>query len=501
MNRMPVYIWGVIIISVTVGLWLRTDMEFNTPYIDESDYLFVGRLLLSGIDWPSQTYIFSSNLPLYILGVGDKLGGVVGGRGIITLFSIASLYFYYRFLKVICHRKEAAQWGVLLLSIQAPHIFISKFATYDMISMAFFCCSLFFLSLAIQPKNSHPIWFGIISALLLCLSIFSKYITLVYALLFIGTAIMQNRKAAYALLITTFILLSTYVAVYFSQLRILYQVQLLGTHAANTRILEILKISATYAGLLMGIWLWVFLKRHQFKSDFIFPPVILLVLLFFAIPLIFYHIRNGDMISLYKHITYTVLFLTPVAGILIHRLTISDLRSRSLFAAILIVTMTVLSFTQVKAMEKAYPNTESIIRTTESLIDNNTTILSENPYLFRHAFYSRLPLKHFFDTGGLDNDFDGVADSHGILEAVWDGKIDLIYLNGLFTPELDSILKKSGALNSKYDLILELPYQTSSVMNAYHTQGTLELYRVKKRYSGPWPLVKPEYIKIIQNDK
>ena len=74
-----------------------------------------------------------------------------------------------------------------------------------------------------------------------------------------------------------------------------------------------------------------------------------------------------------------------------------------------------------------------------------------------------------------DNNHDGKREAQDVIDAVWDGKFEYVYLNGLILRELGDELKR-GVLKNRYDCILTIPFHNSTVMNPINT-GFLSLYR------------------------
>ena len=77
-----------------------------------------------------------------LLGMGEALGGLEGARAIAGLLGLMSLVGLYRWVRQLYQSVEVAWLSVALFSMQAVHIFISRFATYDIIALAFFSLAL-----------------------------------------------------------------------------------------------------------------------------------------------------------------------------------------------------------------------------------------------------------------------------------------------------------------------------------------------------------------------
>ncbi len=150
--------------------------------------------------------------------------------------------------------------------------------------------------------------------------------------------------------------------------------------------------------------------------------------------------------------------------------------------------MTTGGFLHVKEMERAYPDHRPVLDWLVPQVDAQTTILSEDPYLFRHALFPTVPNHKMFELTWFDNDKDGRTSAQDVIDAVWDGKFDYIYLNDVIVPSLAAKLRNE-VLHHKYEKVLDLPFSTSPVMSKI-TTGSLSLYKSRERYHGPYPLTR-----------
>jgi hypothetical protein len=474
-------------ISLGVSVWLRLQLNFNAAYVDEADYLFVGRMLWLGKPWPTHTYIFSSDLPLYLLGLGDQLGGLIGGRVISGLCGLVSLYSFYRAVLLLFNDRQVALLAVLLLGIQAPHLFISKFATYDVICLAFFATALWLFIAACVGQGKSVLLLGSGAGLTFFLAMMSKYIVVVYCPLLFVAALLCRRQVAWVFALLVTLLSVAYVGYYRADLAVLYHSQIAAAHAANATYGEILEIAAWYLAPLSLLWAWAFYRswtRPEFRSS----PAMLGLFLVFAVPLIGYHLKSRDMISMYKHMVYGAVFLCPVGALLL-----CDLLRQCTFPRLsvgivscLLLAMTAAGFLQVKEMERAYPDHRPVLSWLVPRVDAQTTILSEDPYLFRHALFPTVRNGRMFEMTWFDNNMDGRGTAQDVIDAVWDGKFDYVYLNDVITPSLAKKLR-TEVLHHKYEKVQDLPFLTSAVMSK-NTTGSLSLYKSRERYQGAYPL-------------
>jgi hypothetical protein len=473
--------------AVIVVLWLRVSLNYNSPYLDECDYMFVGRVLLAGIEWKTHTYIFSSDLPLFVMGVADKLGGYLTARSLAAVLGVWSLWWYYRAVKVMFaheHSTEqssghSARWAVGILALQAPHIFISKFATYDIVCMAFFAPALWSAAKALCEERSTAklMQYALLASALLFCAVMSKYIALAYAPILVLLLLTRSRSAAVAAFGFGAAALGAYVFAHREDLLLLYNVQILGDHKANSDYAQILGIIAQYCGLfvalLVGAWMLV-----RSKTTFL-SPKIYLCLLACALPLPLYHIYTRDLLSLNKHAVYATLFLTPILADLLRRGFDAPLLPRwrmHLFGTLAITAMTALAWYHVHQMQCAFPNTSRVVSYVRANSTAQTSIMSEDPYLFRYHFFPTLSIPQLAEITWFDNNLDGKHEEQDVVDALWEGKFEYVYINEQNTPyELRRKLTED-VLPRCYELVYEEPYQISQVMNR-HNVGAMRLYR------------------------
>lgn len=464
-----------LLIAFTIVCYGRLTLYFNTPYLDECDYLFVGRVLLSGIEWQTQTYIFSSNLPLYAFGLADTFGGYLAGRMLSAVLGVIMLVFYYHAIKTLLRDGLVAGFSTLFLGTHASHIFVSKFATYDILCLSFFMPALWALAHAIQGRERQNILWGILAAILYSMAVLSKYIAIAYLPLLALALFILYRKIGIAFIGVVALIIGGYIFYYKGELLLLYQNQILGDHQPNSSYLQIFEQIGIYLGVLIIFALAGVRAAKKQQSWWLIGFFFV-----FALPLLVYHIRGRDITSLFKHVIFSILFLAPLAGIFLSELLRAGRENRwvRLFVGSVCVGLSVLYLYQLRMMEQAYPATANIVRFVEQHITPRTTIMSEDSYLFRYHFFPRLPLAQLHEMSWYDNDNNQSYTHQDVVDGIWDGKFDFVYVNELNIPfELREKLIQS-VLPNKYELVFEEPFLTSQVMSR-HNQGFQRLYKLR----------------------
>ncbi len=481
-RRLPRMFLIVLAIAVTISLWLRFQFDFNTGHMDEYDYLFVGKRLLAGETWPSYTYIFGSNLNWYLLGLGEQwLGGLSGARMVAAGFGFLSLVGVYGFVYCLWQRHLTAFIAVALLSIQAIQLFISRFATYDIISFAYFSLALAPLLLACTSVGRKKYTYLLIAIILMSLAITSKYVVILYMPLLGGLAFLFARWIGFLFCLGVGLVLLAYGVFYWDDLQVLYRIQIQGVHgSANGSLDYILETIASYQSLLWLGWLaavaWVVWESpSRFWQQAALKKHLLLLLL--ASPMVVYHLNALNMISLFKHLVYATLFLIPAVAWVLTNMSQSLQANwlKQMLASGFIIAMCVVNYGQLKSMEIAYANVDPIVKFSGLGLKPEDTVLSEDPYLFRYLGAGEVPQAQIKESGWLDNNLDGKYEHQDVIDAVWGEKFSYVFLNDQLHPTLNKKLRKILKIKN-YKQIVDETYQLSSVMTR-QVRGKLSLYQ------------------------
>ncbi len=480
-KQLPQFFLAILIAVVAASFLLRFQFDFNTGHMDEYDYLFVGKRLLSGQTWPSYTYIFGSDLNWYLLGLGERWQGISGARMVAAGFGLLSLLGIYWLVYSLWQRHLTAFIAAALLSIQSIQLFISRFATYDIISFACFSLALAPLLLACTQSSRIKYSYLLLSIVLMVLAITSKYVVVLYLPVVAGFAFFYSRRIGLLFGSAVGFILLGYVAVHWESLQVLYRVQIQGVHGSgNGSAQYIVETILTYHSGLLITWLLAVLwcmrvHSNPFWKQSTFKKLMLLLLL--ALPMLAYHLNALNMISLFKHLVYATLFLVPATAWLLTSFLESE-KNNSLkqwLASSLILAMCALNYQQLKLMEVSYANVTPIIQQVEMGLDPNDTILSEDPYLFRYLASETLPQTQIKESGWLDNNFDGKHQHQDVIDAVWDQKFSYVYLNDQLHPELNKKLRNILTIK-KYKPLVDKAYKISDVMSRQVT-GRIGLYK------------------------
>lgn len=469
---------GMLVLAIAV-IWtsLRIDLTFNTFYVDESDYMFAGRLLLDGLHWPTKTYIFSSNIPLYLIGTGSSIDPALGARALSLVPGLLSLVSLFLFYKSLLGQQMLAAISTGLVALQATHIFQGKIATYDIWCFFFFATAAWQFHTHTLSKRavSLPMIGG---SLLFAVAVLCKYVVVIYApaiffLLWLGC----SRGAAFVFATLQAMILGIYALQNLPDLMTLFNTQLAGQHLQNSSALQVatLMVYLSWPVLLLAIPGGY--KALQRRKSFVdIPPInrhLFKVLLVMALILPAYHLLSGNRIAVYKHVLYTVVFLAPLAALsisLIARFCLPVIKVSTIPVIAALLLLQAHHHTQL--METAYPNTAAAIAKLENAADHKSRILSENPYLHRNHFYKKIAIQHLHDMDALPSPTTE-SDAAALIREFTRGKYDYVLLDGRFQPQKTHYLRANMPQN--YRLLYSEPYQTSDVTSGNST-GMITLY-------------------------
>ena len=487
---------AIFILTILVGLafvvYTRLNFDFNGGHMDEYDYLFVGRRLLSGEGWNTYFYIFGANFNWYLLGLGDYLGGLTGARLVAAGFGVLSLigsyWFIFTLWQVLGYDKpsssQLAALNVCILSFHATHIYISRFATYDIIALAFFSLSLAPLLKACRSTGRQVLIYLGLAIVLFALAVMSKYIIIAYFPVLILLALYFSPPIALIFTIVVGSILAFYANLHWHDLQDLYKIQIKGTHGANASYYRIGQMEFLYLVLPISLWVLALawrvyeLKQQQLSllRDGVFYGF--LVLLVLALPLVAYHLHGRNMISLYKHMVYAAFFLSPVIAWLLWSLLkhFAAMPWVQLLPASIVAGIVILNTEQLRDMEHAYPDVRPVMAWfAQQNLPPDTTIASEDPYSLRYAVFDHLSQAHIQELGWMDNNRDGKSEKKDVVEALWDNKFTYVFLNNLIHTSLNKDIR--GLLAARgYEKVMVIPWHTTQVMST-SDQGELELYK------------------------
>lgn len=456
----------------------------NTAFQDEALYLYAGRqyfLQLLGGPAVAEPYgRYFSGLPfLYPLLAGalDNYGGLEVARLFSLLCMLLTTVLIFWITKCMFGRNSAVVAAVLF-SVQGPILFLGRLATYDAMCILLLTLGLFF---AIRADTIRGLRNWFILAIVLMLAVLSKYAGLLFVppiLAVLGWKTIQGhglrRGIAISLwrigIITTVMILSAVLLA-----------------ASNRDIAEGLNSTTTARVALIVATQSALLQR----AVVIAGPLVLLALLgcilsgrkSILVNLIFlgatllapaYHIYKTEIVSMHKHMAFSILFAAPLAGYAVTRLAgldrAAEPQRRWTIALVIGLATFSLGFTQARGFYSEWSDSSDLITMLRTQVRPNGRILAEESEVPRYylqdivSFWQWNNLYWFYYT-----DKQGLAlqDTGAYKAAIREGYWDLIVFR--YGPNAAKAHEIDGDLQSGigYTLITKVPITTSTGTGEY----------------------------------
>jgi len=431
----------LLVAGALLGVAIRFQLNYNGLHIDEANYLFVGKQLLDGLEWPTKHYVFSSDIPILWLAIWDRLLPGFDGRGGAVVAGLVALVLWFGLICKLFPQREVRLVAGLLLLSQPTITSISRLATYDIVSFAAFGGALWMCLIAVQTGTRY--W-AVLTGSLLAVTVLMKYVTVLFLpFVFLGW-FLHTRQIPWAALITTVIIGGFYGIGSHVELSRLYSEQIVIAHSANSEVLELINLAILPLWPLVFAILWFVIAKPELVKKQPFGSLIAL-----ASVLIAYHMLNLDRVAMYKHLAYSSAFLSILLVWCWQQC--RHLGSGTNFFLLLMLCCQLgNSFLWNEAFEGAWPDSRAVIESIS--VDGQTEILSENAYLFRNALHGQVPIERLHDTTYADLDNDGQFDNDELMKAVHEGRFSHVYLDGLTNPIISQDLI-FGPLKARYVLV------------------------------------------------
>ncbi len=515
-----------IVASFTTRWWL-----VQSPlHMDEYTYLFVGRLFQLGESWPTLTYIFGADFNWHIFGWAfSLLDSHLSARFLSLFFAFLSLVGVYFLVNAVWRSRFQAVFSVLLLSVTAPHMYISSIATYDILAFCLFTWSMFFfwkLALAESASDSDDLvaekvenqqaqYKFCAGSILLIGACLSKYVLVLYLPpLLLILLLFKPRFALPAMLVVGSALL-LYTLLSRESLQVLYETQILITQSANIGRQDLLIRMYSLVGWIIGLLVLSYLIFTLVRPVFsnirryrkpgsrrrgitgITPQIAYLIL---ALPLPLYHIASSNQIALIKHLNYFYLFIIPLIAFWIARTfdgitafvgshsentgKASRMAVAGCVACVFAGFITQVVVSNIKTaseLSRGFPDMSAAAGYWQSKRydkEHSGRILSEDPYLFRYTALPDFPQALISETTFLDNDLDGSYSDQDVQDAIWDRKFAWVFLTDQIHPEENKLYRRLLSLRG-YEQMVNEPYYLTGLLTG-NRHGTVELYHLSQ---------------------
>ncbi len=299
----------------------------NTAFQDEALYLFAGRQIINGwlglphfpIPW---AYFLSGYAYFYpvIGGMLDKLGGVELARTFSLLCMMSTTVCVYYVTKHFFDHNSAILAAVLF-SFQGPVLFLGRLATYDALCLVLLALAVV---LALHVSIARRPWAILGIGPLLILAILAKFAGLLFAPIPLAILIWCSleRQGWQKMLVRLGLALCSlavagvvaYVTLDKEALHAIFATTTNRDVIVKTAPLFLIQYIVTLSGVafalgLLGLvlcgWRRLPIGLLLFGSSLLAPV---------------FHIYKGELISLHKHLAFSMFFIAPLAGYAVARI-------------------------------------------------------------------------------------------------------------------------------------------------------------------------------------
>ncbi len=472
--------------NVTMSRWsLPTILVFqallswmllqNTAFQDEGLYIYAGEQIwqhwLHGLPLlDNYSYYFSGYPYVYpiIAGPLDMLGGLELARffSLVCMLIVTACGYYVT--KNLFDQKSAV-FAAIFLVCQGPVLFLSRLATYDPFCL---CLVAVGMALAVNASQAQRPWRALSIGPFLVLAFGAKYAALLFippvlailalcTLLRWGWISMLVRGTLGVLSLVVVGTLAAMVVIHFDP-SMLHAIRDTTTNRVvynQYSRLVLAQVVVAIAGLsyALGLAGLVFARKKHL--------LIALLLLGSALLVPAYHIYKAELISLEKHLGYSMFFLMPVAGYALASL--SGFRrvfapGRYWFSGVAICLILFLVGTGVaQNLYSRWPSATELTNAFETQVRTASGhYLAEQRDVLRYytrdnTYTWQWISPYFFEyTDKQGHYYQG---EEAYLKAVNDGYFDLIELDFGATVQLDLVIAQNIQNSKKYDLIAKIP--------------------------------------------
>jgi hypothetical protein len=447
----------ILIIAFLLRLY---NLNFNTPFLDEAQYILVGQSILSGdiqsgivaTSWVGGSPFLYPVLSAFFY----QFGGILGSRFFSVLLGTVNVFLMYQFTKQLFYfrnstrNKKAGLIAAVFMALTTVAITCSRLAIYDSLSF-----TLFFLGIVLYHR---AIFTGerrvyMISAVVLSFAFFTKYVVLGFFPILLAIPVLlavrtKNTESITGILFSfclPFILLTGgYIFLNFSNLQEFFVGQGVVSKASESEVAQLF-FSYTwvaYALFLLGAPL---LWRGR-------RLIIAILLLFSLIPLIT-HTLTANVDSVRQHTFLSIIFLLPVIGAMF---VVLQQRFKKLAVGFLVLAVAVqilVSAPQVKDAELFWANLKGAAKTIQANVSSNDRILAESS----DSLYLELNGKVTQDQieGPFDFSYAGKDGINAYTQAIQDGYFKYVELEGGTYFSDDDLKAIRNAMQKNYKKIFD----------------------------------------------
>ena len=445
-----------------VGFLLRViHLNYNSPFVDEAQYVVLGQKILAGRSEEEAPFSWVGGIPYFyppLSALFSLAGGVLGARFLNVLIGSSMIYLMYRFvqyleLSVRKYKEIIALLAAALIAILGIPIYLSRLATYDMLSFGLFFLGFVSLQRTIflrQPKPWQRENYFFLAAVLFFRSFLAKYFTLImlpYLALWFLLSLKEKNRQYRKRFITYFLIpleffFAVYIIYHFQDLLLFLQNQVSEPVSAYPEILAQFReyVLPTFIFSTAGMLWLVFIRRE--------PKWIVFWGGALSIPII--HVLFQNSASFHQQVFLIYLFTVPLAAYMFFQ-TMKTYRVYGVLGVVLIYLWIGWNSRQtVVALERSWTNTDRVMRQLASMVEQTDTILSSEDDI-TVLMVPQIPYAQI--TGLFFFEYNDLSGEEAYVRALEDGYFSFVLLNNSAHGELTD--KLEAALGISYRLVFE----------------------------------------------
>ncbi|HUJ79665.1 MAG TPA: glycosyltransferase family 39 protein [Nitrospiria bacterium] len=447
----------LVVLLLAELLFQAARIDFNSLRYDEAQAIVIGRDVLRGGPCPDCAQHTGSVFlhPVLAALAYDRLGPVLGHWGaravsiVFGLIMTASVYGIGRLL----FGAPVGLLGAVLLTVQAPMLYVTRVGLYDSASAAFLAAAAWCLARA----YTSTAWSGVVlflGGLVLGLAALIKFVTAVYLPIGVVLVLWMFGWRRWSLWFIPGLALGLVALV---PVDVLPRLAVLGSMTESTVALGQAGFTRGEIGQMLSRWLlWMaVLALLGWVDKPTRPKVALLCVLALPHPLI--HLVTGAEQGLHKNIIQSLLFLGPVAAVGVGNTFRDMLRVpravdlRPFGYGLLILLMGVFMMKNLRWLEHQYPNTDPAVAYLQERLGPHSVLLAEESYIYDLYCDSHLSRDRVYGTYYME--YRNMRGEEAMTRFVRDGVPDFIVLSWYATPVQDRELV--AAMRGEYKRVFE----------------------------------------------
>lgn len=397
-------LYGLIVIASTT--------DYNSAHVDEAHNILMGQKVIDGQPcYPCKQYPGSVMIEPVLAALGDHYWGLRGARAAGIFFGLGLTAVVYWITRTLFEGKYGLISAMLFL-FSGTSLYLSKLATFDIVSAFFLGLALLLLLLGEKKRPAARKGLLLLAAAFaLFLSAITKYVVAVFIPPLVLFVFLRNRPVVpvlffFLLPLAVFFSLYGYFALYPAR-EILAET--LTTVYGDSQVPFRTLSDWIFRWMAMPCLLSVFGMFHEEKGK------VASVLLVLSTPILLLHLFTGVEQSANRDVIFSHIFLAPAAAIGVDHLgNIFSLRSLNLwvkpfFVTMILIVLWVFGFQELRWLEKQYPDMSPVIMFFKKNGYDGMTVSIDSNYgvaAYEYSLGAYYPRARFLSVAEMDGTDD-----------------------------------------------------------------------------------------------